>query len=252
MFKNIKLFKMLGVDVFLNVTWFLIFFLFFTWSGTNVELFLTELATVIIIFGTVLLHEFGHVLAARKYGVSTDRVVLNVLGGVAFINPEGHKKLSPKQHMWVYFSGPLVNIILGLISLAILVGYMIMIPGLTEVDIPLKLMAVSCLVNLVMVIFNLLPIFPMDGGGILRNLLEHFKVKKSLLYSARISQVLCVALFYVAVLNGAWIMGAISILFFFYAIAELKKDKSEDGIIKIFGKEIDLGEVGEKENLDNK
>jgi len=178
MFKNIKLFKILGVDILLNITWFLLFAIFFTWSGTTLRLFLSELSMVLVLFGTVLLHEFGHVLAARRFGVSTNRIVLNVLGGVAFLNTEEEKKLTPKQHMWVYFSGPLVNIILGLISFILLITYIIMSTSPVETDIPLHLIAISVLVNIIMVVFNLLPIFPMDGGGILRNLLKHFKSEK--------------------------------------------------------------------------
>lgn len=225
MFKNIKLFKMLGVDVFLNVTWFFVFALFFTWTGTTLVLFLTELGTVLILFGAILLHEFGHILAARSYGVSCDRVVLHILGGVAFINPKEVKKLTPKQNMWVYFAGPLVNLVIFSISFILFSLYTTFFNSIS-IDGFHIIMITIMLFNAVIFIFNLLPIFPMDGGGLLRNLMLHLRVKNAITISAIISMVFCLALLTFSIMFASIVGGIISILFFLYAIAEIKKEKN--------------------------
>lgn len=231
MFKNFKLFKMFGVDVYLNATWFLVFLMFFTWSGMTFTLFLSELSTVLILFGAILLHEFGHVLAARKYGVSTDKIVLHILGGAAFINQKESEKLTPKQNMWVYFAGPLVNLIISAIALIIFVIYTIFLyngDG-SSIDGFQTAMCTLFIFNSVIFLFNLLPIFPMDGGGILRNLMLHFKIKNSVIISAYISMVLCVALFIGMLMIGSITGIIISVLFFLLAIVEIKKEKGRDG-----------------------
>lgn len=234
MFKNIKLFKMLGVDVFLNVSWFLVFALFFTWTGTTVELFLTELGTVLILFGAILLHEFGHILAARSYGVSCDRVVLHILGGVAFINPKEAKSLTPKQNMWVYFAGPLVNLVIAGISFILFFIYT-SFTDITSIDGFQLAMGTVLLLNLVIFIFNLLPIFPMDGGGILRNFMQHLKVKNAVVVSAVISMIFCLALLTFSIMFASIGGGIISVLFFFYALAEIRKERNGDDEIKFGG-----------------
>lgn len=227
MFKNIKLFKMLGVDVFLNVSWFLAFILFFTWSDTTLGLFLTELSNVIIVFGAILLHEFGHILAARKYGVGTDKVVLHLLGGAAFINEEDSKKLTPKQNMWVYFAGPLVNLLITFVGLTILMIYTLLTNNTTNIDSFQIAITTLIAINIVIFIFNLLPIFPMDGGGILRNLMMHLKIKRSVIISAYISMALCIALF-IAMFMLVSITGMlISVLFFGLAVVEIKKERDK-------------------------
>jgi Zn-dependent protease len=249
MFKNIKLFRVFGVDVYLNATWFLIFALFFTWTGTTLPLFLSELSTVMILFSTVLFHEIGHVLAARKYGVDTEKIVLHLLGGAAFIDEKGRDKLTHKQMLWVYFAGPLVNLALGVIFFLIFTAY-VTITGNAEIDTFMILIGTVFLINGVMFIFNMLPIYPMDGGGILRNLMQHFKVKNAIKISAIISSLFCLALLVFSISFGSIGGMIISVIFFLYAIAEYKKELSEDGIIR-FGSFLEIDTNKGDEDLDN-
>lgn len=248
MFKNFKLFRMLGVDVYLNATWFFVFLLFFTWSGTTLSLFLTELSTVLIVFGAVLLHEFGHILAARKYGVSTDKVVLHLLGGAAFINVKEAKNLTPKQNLWVYFAGPLVNLVISVLAFTIFTIYTAFFNS-AGVDGFHIVFGTMFLINAILFVFNLLPIFPMDGGGLLRNFLLHIKVKKAIIISAVISMLFCLALLVFSIMFISITGIIISILFFIYAIAEIKKEQSENGIINFGPIEIDTNE--DEEDLDS-
>jgi Zn-dependent protease len=134
--------------------------------GTAVEGF----AFVVAVFGCVLLHELGHALAAQRYGICTLDITLLPIGGVARLErlPE-----EPRQELWVALAGPAVNVLIAaVIFLAIEVIYGF--ASLHNVVMPgERLLAKLMWTNLVLVGFNLLPAFPMDGGRALRALLAH-------------------------------------------------------------------------------
>jgi stage IV sporulation protein FB len=122
---------------------------------------------IVLLFLCVLLHEFGHVFAARRYGVQTPDITLLPIGGVARLErvPE-----EPGQELVIALAGPAVNVaIAGLLYLA---SGELMPPGGTEVANPSAGLVERLLwVNLFLVAFNLIPAFPMDGGRVLRAIL---------------------------------------------------------------------------------
>lgn len=107
------------------------------------------------IFGSVLLHELGHALMARFYGIQTRDITLYPFGGIAALAGEPR---SARQEFWIAVAGPMVN--LGLFAL---------LAPLAVLGVPGALPMAA--VNLGMAVFNLLPAFPMDGGRVLRSLL---------------------------------------------------------------------------------
>ncbi|MCP3917674.1 MAG: site-2 protease family protein [bacterium] len=118
------------------------------------------LASILVIFGCVLLHELGHALAARRYGIGTRSITLLPIGGVAQLErmPE-----DPRQELVVALAGPAVNLVIaaaafGLLQLAALTGSALLAPALSFLVIA----------NVILFAFNLLPAFPMDGGRVLR------------------------------------------------------------------------------------
>ena len=137
-------------------------------AGDGLRTTVESLIFVLTIFTCVILHEFGHALMAKKYGIKTLDIILLPIGGVARLErmPE-----DPKQELWVALAGPAVNVLIAFIIFLILF--------LTSSPIPLinieiftgsflaKLMAL----NIILVVFNMLPAFPMDGGRVLRALL---------------------------------------------------------------------------------
>lgn len=125
------------------------------WRGGVWDLALT-LAICAALFGSVLLHEFGHAMAARYYGIRTAHISLYPFGGVAAM--EGMPGDPPKE-MVVAFAGPAVNFVLATVS-----GIAFGLSGWS----PFGWMA---FLNGLMGVFNLLPAFPMDGGRVLRALL---------------------------------------------------------------------------------
>jgi len=172
---SFKLFRLFGIDVFLHWSWFLVaIFLIprfgkgtFTGPGNTPMLWSTLL--YVTLFAIVLIHEFGHALACRQVGGQAKHIVLWPLGGVAFVQPP-HR---PGAHLWSIVAGPLVNVML---IPATVIAYVLVRGSLTMPD-PniasnLEMYAFSVLVmNAGLLIFNMFPVYPLDGGQTLMALL---------------------------------------------------------------------------------
>lgn len=128
---------------------------------------------VALLFACVLLHELGHVFAARRYGVKTPDITLWPFGGIANLEriPE-----NPAQELVVAIAGPLVNVVIALVLLVILSatlgGTDLTADSLAKIEDPRTSILVKLAgANIFLVVFNLIPAFPMDGGRVLRALL---------------------------------------------------------------------------------
>jgi Zn-dependent protease len=126
------------------------------------------LGFVLSIFGCVLLHELGHALLAQRYGIKTRDITLLPIGGLARLErmPD-----DPKQEVLVAIAGPAVNVVIGA---ALFIGVSLMTPWQRVLDLTNgqgSFVERLIVVNAVLVLFNLLPAFPMDGGRIVRGLL---------------------------------------------------------------------------------
>ena len=129
------------------------------WQGTTF---------IVLVFLGVLLHELGHVYAARYFGVPTRDVTLWPFGGIASMERMPEK---PSEELIVAIAGPLVNVAIVAV-LALFVGPRLDAEGLAQIESPAVSMAAKVLwANVVLVAFNLIPAFPMDGGRVLRALL---------------------------------------------------------------------------------
>lgn len=160
-----------GIGVYIHATFLLIiaWVVFVYWrQGQDVAATVSGIIFVLAIFGCVVLHEFGHALTAKKYGIKTRDITLLPIGGVARLERMPDK---PIQELWVALAGPLVNVVIaGVIY--------IWIQGTGGLQ-PLEDLSVSggsflerlMVVNIFLVIFNMIPAFPMDGGRVLRALL---------------------------------------------------------------------------------
>jgi Zn-dependent protease len=171
----------------------------------------------IALFGIVLLHEFGHALACRQTGGEANQIVLWPLGGIAFVNPPRR----PGAMLWSIAAGPLVNVILlPILSLALLTG------GAGSLNFALFLHHVWW-INLGLLIFNMLPVYPLDGGQILRALLW-FPLGE--IQSLRIASVVgliggaCLAL--VAIWTWSFWLGILAFFIFSRAVAGWQYSKA--------------------------
>ena len=183
----------------------------------------------ILLFLCVLLHEFGHILTARKFGVQTRDVVLLPIGGVAQMDriPE-----QPRQEFLVALAGPAVNLVIALALIAALGG----LPQHVDVeinnlgaDLPLHL----AYANLALALFNLIPAFPMDGGRALRALLaSRFGYVRGTAIAAAVGQTLAIGLGLYAILIGHLILGLIALFVYFAAGAEA-------GMVQMRGQTLD-------------
>jgi Zn-dependent protease len=148
-----------GIDLYLHPSALLVFLLAQGVMPTMLE----TIALVVALFGSIVLHELGHALMARRYGIRTADITLYVFGGVARLE---RMPRSAGPELLIALAGPAVNfaIVLGLtgfLTLATLLG----LPSWEFLDVVFKL-------NLGLGLFNLLPVFPMDGGRVLRALLS--------------------------------------------------------------------------------
>jgi Zn-dependent protease/CBS domain-containing protein len=123
---------------------------------------------ILLIFLCVLLHEFGHVFAARRFGINTPDVTLLPIGGLARLERMPER---PREELIVAIAGPLVNVVIAAVLLIFLGGTIEpdMLDHLNSVE--GHLVAQLAAVNIFIVLFNLIPAFPMDGGRVLRALL---------------------------------------------------------------------------------
>jgi Zn-dependent protease len=193
----------------------------------------------------VILHEYGHALAARYYGIPTDDIILSPLFGVARIRrlPE-----TPRGEFWVAFAGPLVNILIGLVLLVYLLlaspdtitllggelykalivasGPMTTPEGLSLLNL---IVGILVFVNLGLVVFNLIPAFPMDGGRMLRAWLHQFTKDKSRAtwIAAKIGQAFSVLLAGVSLYYGSYIMAFLGVFIYYMALKEHAIVKNE-------------------------
>src|SRR6201997_1165574 len=163
---SIRLFGLAGIDVFLHWSWFLVAVYEIQSRSGRYSSILWNILEYLALFLIVLLHEFGHALACRQVGGNANRIVLWPLGGVAYVDPPPR----PGATLWSIAAGPLVNV--ALIPILFAVGILIRSAGLADAaPNAYALLRTVSLINLGLLIFNILPIYPLDGGQILRSLL---------------------------------------------------------------------------------
>ena len=160
---TIRLFKFSGIQVYLHFSWFIVAAYEFTRRAGVYTAPIWALWEYVALFGIVLLHEFGHALACRQTGGTADHIVLWPLGGIAFVNPPRR----PGAMLWSIAAGPLVNVLLlPLLSISVL----LVRTDAEPTDFAAFLGHVWW-INFGLLIFNILPVYPLDGGQILRALL---------------------------------------------------------------------------------
>jgi Zn-dependent protease len=168
---SFKIAKLAGTDIFIHLTFFLLltWVAFIQWKlNGSIGAALSGIVFILAIFACIVLHEMGHALAARKYGIRTQDIILLPIGGVARLEKMPDR---PIQELWVALAGPAVNVVI----VALLAVYLWITNTLTP-DNQLMMTTAAFVeriigVNIFLILFNMIPAFPMDGGRVLRALL---------------------------------------------------------------------------------
>ena len=179
---SIKLMEVAGIRVGVDGTWFvMLFVLIFLLSGSfrsalhssDTVAYLTTVATVLLFFASLILHEFGHAIAARRQGIDVTRIELFLFGGMTEMSRDAR---TPGEDFKISAAGPLATLLFVLLCLGVdlaIVGphrfvHAVKLDG--SVTITPVLLSLSWLVpmNVLILIFNLVPAFPLDGGRIAR------------------------------------------------------------------------------------
>lgn len=169
---SLNLGKLFGIRIWMHWS-FLLLLLYVVYveieKGSSTSTILLTLVFVLSVFLCVVLHEIGHSLAARKFNIQTQKITLLPIGGVANLErmPE-----EPRHELWIAVAGPLVNVVIAMLIFLLSLLY----PVIPDVEFTGSISANNFLyslmvLNIVLVLFNAIPAFPMDGGRILRALI---------------------------------------------------------------------------------
>jgi Zn-dependent protease len=215
-----KVGRVFGIDLYLHPTFLLPALFALAEGGLSMAL------TVAALFACVLLHEFGHALAARRYGIETEDITLYPIGGVARLR-RLPKAAGPE--LVIALAGPAVNVAIVLLVASILFVWRGLLPelGPTLYSWCRELM----IMNVVLAAFNLIPAFPMDGGRVLRALLSgRLGRLRATEIAARIGQGLALLFGFVSLRYGLtlWPQILLAAFVFFAASSELRHVRSEE------------------------
>ena len=210
-----KLGRFAGIDAYVHASFLLLvgWAAWSYWSGFGTLLSVVfGVAFLLAVFGSVLLHELGHALVARRFGIATRRIVLYPIGGVAQL--EGIPR-RPRHELAIALAGPGVNFVLaaGLWLLSPLFG-----PGLLG-----ALMNSLMVANLTLGVFNLVPAFPMDGGRALRAFLaERVGSRRATETATRVGKWIAGAMALYGLFTGQFMLVLVAGFVWFAANAELR------------------------------
>jgi Zn-dependent protease len=166
---SLKLGRLFGINLYIHWSFWLLPLWIILTQPTEPEAgaLVLRLALLGPLFGFVVLHEYGHALMARSFGIATRDVTLYPIGGVARLERMSEK---PWEEFWIAIAGPLVNLAIAIpLGLGLLLTALL-VPGVLEGTLG-WILVLLLVMNVMLFALNLLPAFPMDGGRVLRSLL---------------------------------------------------------------------------------
>jgi len=213
------MFNFRGIDVFLHWSWFLVALIEIDSRSGSYSTFTWNVLEYVALFAIVLLHEFGHAFACRQVGGLANRIVLWPLGGIAYVQPPQR----PGAMLWSIAAGPLVNVVLMPVLLLLVMMNSAYGWGRSVSDIHTFLVALA-FINAILLVFNLLPIYPLDGGQILRSVLWFWMGRaRSLMVTSVIGMIGVAGLFVYSYWTRSVWNGAISVFILIYCWGGLRQ-----------------------------
>lgn len=213
---SINLFRVFGIQLAVHASFLLLlaYFGYDGWISGGLAGVCWSLSLIVLFFVCVILHELGHSLTARRYGVRVPRILLLPIGGMAEFDRIPRK---PGEELMITVAGPAVNFALVVLLLPLVWSGLIHNETFPEYSIA-NLIEQLWLANLAMGIFNLLPVFPMDGGRILRALLAmKMPYLRATYYAVRIGRTLALVFAAVAAFHFKQPITCVLFLFIFWA-----------------------------------
>ncbi len=207
---SFRLFQVAGITVYLHWIWLLVAYWQIVERARSHSSLIWNIGEYLALFGIVLLHEFGHAFATRQVGGSADTILLWPFGGIAYVQSPAR----PGAELWSIAAGPLVNVVLFIpLTLALKLNGL---PISDRVHSDLgNFLQNLWMINKYLLLFNILPIYPLDGGQILRSLLWFkFGPIRSLLYATMVGFVGVAGLAAYALYNMSIWMGFLTFYVF--------------------------------------
>lgn len=185
---SFPLMRIFGSEVRIHIT----FFLLLLWIGVahynqgGQQAAIVGVLFILALFACVVAHEFGHALAARRYGINTPDITLLPIGGLARLERMPEK---PSEEIVVAIAGPLVNVVIAAV-LIVVFGAEPGMAALQNIDDPAAgFLSRLAMVNIFLVVFNMIPAFPMDGGRVFRAILAtRYNRARATRIAARVGQ----------------------------------------------------------------
>lgn len=181
---SIQLARILGIRVGVDFSWFVVLFLVIFWlsgsfqdalGSSDTTAYATAVASALLLFASIVVHELGHALAARRHGIEVAGITISPLGGFALMSRESR---TPREELEVAAAGPLAT--LAIVLASVLAGVAVVGPGrfvdaallASGSDVTPVTLTIGFLVtmNVIVLLFNLIPAYPLDGGRIVRAL----------------------------------------------------------------------------------
>lgn len=216
-----KLGRFAGIDTYVHASFLLLvaWSAWASWSGAGTGLAVVMgVAFLLAVFASVLLHELGHALMARRFGVHTRRIVLSPIGGIAQL--EGMPR-RPRQELAVALAGPAVNF-------AIAAALWLVTPAFAGAGLLAAFLGSITLANLGLGLFNLVPAFPMDGGRALRAILsERVGTYRATEIAAKLGKGIALVAGIAAVVWGHLMLALVATFVWFAANAEQHASRAE-------------------------
>ena len=214
--------KLAGIDVKVHWTFLMLpaWVVFTTVLGSgSAAMAAPYLLLILSVFGCVVLHELGHALAARKYGIETHDIVLYPIGGIASLL---RIPKNPMQELVIAVAGPAVNVVIA----AVLFLWLAVMPisGFAG-----WLVYNLAWLNVGLVLFNMLPAFPMDGGRVLRSTLAMFMSHyQATQIATSVARVTAIGLGFVALFSGQLMLMVIGVFVYLAATVEARQSEIEN------------------------
>lgn len=219
---SLRLGRFKGIDLLVHWTFLIVvgwIVLSSVFAGKGLLTALLGVGFVLLIFSCVVLHELGHALVAARYGFHTREITLLPIGGIARLE---HLPEDPRQELWIALAGPAVNVVIGAVLLVAASLVSVLFSSSDSAAAGVHLLTDLMWINFGLVVFNMLPAFPLDGGRVLRSLLS-FRLDRveATQFAASLAQSLAVLIGLVGLFFN-WLLLAVAFFVYFGASYEAR------------------------------